>query len=427
MAANRYRVNPKRAALDKRWGVGGYKVQTIGKGKSRRYVVKPNDPNYRPGGAGTTTDTGTTTANDDPLGIKTYLDAYNKQIDTQETAHKAWAGDVRKWTESSLQNIYNAREAAANSYKESVKLNTVSPVGQNAPVVGSSSGSATGVADQYQQQSNARSTAQVEMDKAQSAIAALNADTLKLDQSGYVAAQLQNYDYWASQLPAQYNAKKQKYAESLTSAVLDLEGKKEIAQIGADARMYGAQQQLLGALAGVQGADNRALIGALTSLQNTQSNNQTRVNVANANNQSRQQIASANREVQWARIRQQRDAAAAKGGLDLRKFHNQQWAAFWNGTPVDDGAGGKAFYFTTPMGGQGPLRPGATPAGSDLLNSKDAKQQVLGAKMWMHTATSLLGMSQDQALKMLWGKMRGNPTQKKRVLSTAGYQLRTNN
>ena len=413
MAANTYRINPNRKTLDKRFGVGGYSVKVKGKGKQRRWIVS------RKAGAGGGNTTPTPPENKDPYGIAAAAKPIHEQIDRQSASHQQWGKDVRGFTEKSLQTIYNARQHTNNAYNERLKGIAVQAAGSNAPLVSGSGGGT--VSDPNQALSTARNTAQVEMDKAQQSLAALNTSLDEKTQQEYIASHLKGYDYWQSQLPAMYNEAKQKYTDKLTEAVMDLEGKKEVASIGADARMYSAQQQLMASLASTQGADNRALMQSITSMYGVDQNNATRVQTTGMNNDTQRDIQASREKISWAQLKQKATEASGKGSLDMKKFGQKTWLSFFNGTPVEYGdTGVELFINPNPPHN---LLEGATKAGSSLLRSTNVAQQVNGAKSWLNIATTQLGWSKKQAGQFLYNYIGGNKKRRGQVLRRAGIYL----
>lgn len=399
MADYTYRFNPDPEKLKAKYGEGYTVTQknvTTGKGKkkktSKRWVVTPPKA---PSLDNKPTD-------DDPLGIKKVVDAYNRKQDTASTAHQAYAGDVRKLLESSLQTIYNAREASNTAYQNRMRELAPPAVGQNAPTVGSASGAGAGgaVTDPNQSSSNALTAAQGDQARALQSLAALQGNTANLNRSDAIIGQLKNYDYYMSQIPSLYNEKKTKYETELTNAVLDIEGKKEIAQIGADARTYAAQQNLIGALAGVQGQNSRAVIQALTGMYNNDQDNETSVANTAANNATRERISANQISNQWrmnaARIQAAQQQAARKGAQSLRQFNVKQWRAFLEGKPGIDNLGVKLFD-----------APGAITPGRDLLKSSNVNNRIAGARQWLQIATKQLNMSPVNAMKFIESELGG--------------------
>lgn len=399
MADYTYRFNPDPEKLKSIYGEGYTVTQknvTTGKGKkkktSKRWVVTPPKA---PSLDNKPTD-------DDPLGIKKVVDAYNRKQDTASTAHQAYAGDVRKLLESSLQTIYNAREQTNTAYQNRLKEIQPPAVGQNAPTVGSASGAGAGgaVTDPNQSLSNAQTASQREQAAAQQSLAALTGRTNLLNNSDAMIAQLKNYDYYTSQIPALYNEKKTKYETELTNAVLDIEGKKEIAQIGADARTYAAQQNLIGALAGVQGQNSRAVIQALTGMYNNDQDNATSVQNTTANNNTRLRISNNQIANQWAmnsaRIQAAQRTAASKGAQSLRQFNVKQWQAFLQGKPGVDQDGLQSFSGT-----------GAITPGRELLKSGNVNNRIAAARQWLQIATKQLHMSPQNAMAFIESELGG--------------------
>lgn len=399
MADYTYRFNPDPEKLKSIYGEGytiAQKNVTTGKGKkkktSKRWVVTPpKAPSL-----------GNKPTDDDPLGIKKVVDAYNRKQDTASTAHQAYAGDVRKLLESSLQTIYNAREASNTAYQNRMRELAPPAVGQNAPTVGSASGAGAGgaVSDPNQSISNAQSVAQSEQARALQSLAALQGNTVNQNRLDAITGQLKNYDYYTSQIPALYNEKKTKYETELTNAVLDIEGKKDVAQIGADARTYAAQQNLIAALAGVQGQNSRAVIQALTGMYNNDQDNATSVQNTTANNNTRLTISKNQIANQWrmnaARIQAAQRTAASKGAQSLRQFNVKQWQAFLQGKPGQNEFGQKVFD-----------APGAITPGRDLLKSGNVNNRIAGARQWLIIATNQLGMSKANAMKFIEAELGG--------------------
>ncbi len=410
MADYTYRFNPDPAKLKSIYGEGytiAQKTVTTGKGKkkktSKRWVVTPPKAptlNQKP-------------TDDDPLGIKKVVDAFNKKQDAASASHQTWSKDVRSLLESSLGNIYNAREASDKAYQDRMRQLAPPAVGQNAPTVASASGAGAGgsVTDPNQAVSNAQTVAQSEQAKAMQSLAALQGSTNNANRLDFMTGQLKNYDYYSSQIPAMYNEAKTKYENSLTSAVMDLEGKKEIAQIGADARTYSAQQNLIASLAGVQGANSRAVIQALTSQYNNDQDNATAVETTTQTNNTRRQIAANQISNQWrmnaSRVAESRRKAQAAGGQKLREWQQKQFQAFMQGKAGRDDTGLEVF------GGAGTIPPAA-----DLFRG-NANQKVIGARQWLTIATKQLGMSRAQAVRYieaaLGGKKAAGPVLRRAV------------
>lgn len=399
MADYTYRFNPDPEKLKSIYGEGytvAQKTVTTGKGKkkktAKRWVVTPPKA---PSLDSKPTD-------DDPLGIKKTVDAYNKRQDTASAAHQAYAGDVRKLLESSLQSIYNSREQADTAYQNRLREIGAPQVGQNAPTVASASGGGAGgaVADPNQALSNAQSASQREQAQAIQSLAALTGRTNNLNRLDAITGQLKNYDYYTSQIPALYNEKKTKYETALTEAVMDIEGKKEIAQIGADARTYAAQQGLIGALAGVQGQNSRAVVQALSGMYNNDQDNQTSIQNTTQTNNTRRQISANQIANQWrmngARMQAARQQAAAKGAQAARQFNVKNWQAFLQGKAGVNEFGVKVFD-----------APGAITPGRDLLKSGNVNNRIAGARQWLIIATNQLGMSKPAAFKFIEAELGG--------------------
>jgi hypothetical protein len=414
MAANTYRAKPNETKLKERFP-GGYAVAAKGKGKNRRFVVTPKLGGA--GGPGTpTTPTTPTVDPNDPLGVMAAAKPQLDYLDKQSASHQSWAKDVRKLTESSLQNIYNAREAVNSAYTSRFQ-NAGSPTNGNAPVVGDSSGGT--VTDRNAAQTAANSQYAQNMDKAQVALAGLQGKTDNLNQLDYVTQNLKNYDYYTSQIPALYNEAKQKYTQSLTSAVMDLESKKEIAQIGADARNYGAEQRLIGTLATVQGADSRALTQGQVSMYNSDQRNQTSIQNTNSTNQSRERVAAMNQNTAFTRLRATLANQSSKNAQTRQVWIKKQADAYLAGKPVDIGNGQKLFL--DPITHK--LLPGATMAGSTLLASDNPNDIAQGVRGWLSMAVSQLYMSPTEALGFIGSSLPAtvlnNPTLKKQILGMA--------
>jgi hypothetical protein len=395
-----YRFNPDPEKLKKIYGEGytvAQKTVTTGKGKkkkkSNRWVVTPP---RAPSLTKPATD-------DDPLGIKKYTDAYNKKQDSRSTAHQGWAKDVRALLEGSLGNIYNARESSDKAYQDRMRQLAPPAVGQNAPAVASASGGGAGgqVVDPNQAVSNAQTVAQSEQAKAMQSLAALQGSTNNSNRLDFMTGQLKNYDYYSSQIPAIYNAAKTKYEEGLTSAVMDLESKKSIAQIGADARTYSAQQNLIASLAGVQGANSRAVVQALTGMYKTDQDNATDIQTTTQNNTTRRQISANQIAATWrlgsARLAQQQAQAAAKGGQKLREWQKKQFDAFMQGKAGRNAIGEETFSDKA----VGAITPGAS------LFAGNANQKVLGARQWLTIATKQLKMSKAEAVRFIEAALGG--------------------
>lgn len=425
MAKIRYRLNPNRKTLKKKYpqGFSVKLAQKPRKGKKGLWIVttKGRRPGGSQGQGGTTPPLPDPSAYD-PYGIKKATQYEYGRIDAQLKKHQQWAGDVRKLSESSLQNLYNAREASNTAYQERLKgLATTGQTNGNAPQVSGSGGTATQVTDPNAGQTNANNVALQQQAKAQQSLAALQGQTALANQTDYIAQHLKGYDYYTSQLPALYNEAKAKYTENLTNAIMDIEQKKEIANIQANASMYGAQQQLLGQLASVQGADNRALMQAVTQRYGVDQNNATRVEVANANNASREQIAAGNQKLKWAELRADAQDRISKGTLTARKWYQEVWSSWLKGTPVKHAASGTdQFVDPTGLGGN-ELLPGATTAGSDLLKSKNIRVQAQAVKNWMNIAVNQLGMSKRDAARYVYGYIP--PRNRKKVFRAAGVAL----
>ena len=181
---------------------------------------------------------------------------------------------------------------------------------------------------------------------------------------------------------------------------MDIEGKKEIAQIGADARTYAAQQGLIGALAGVQGQNSRAVVQALSGMYNNDQDNQTSIQNTTQTNNTRRQISANQIANQWrmngARMQAARQQAAAKGAQAARQFNVKNWQAFLQGKPGVNEFGVKVFD-----------APGSIKAGRDLLGSQNVQDRISGARQWLIIATNQLGMSKPAAFKFIEAELGG--------------------
>lgn len=425
MAKIRYRVKPNPKTLKKRHPQG-YTVklaQKPRKGKRGLWIVTPKSRRPAGGsGPGANTPPLPNPAEYDPYGIKKATQYEYGRIDAQLKKHQQWAGDVRKLTESSLQNLYNAREASNTALQERLKgMATTGQTNGNAPQVSGSGGTGgAAVTDPNQGQTNANNVALQQQDKAFRSLAALQGQTALANNTDYIAQHLKGFDYYTGQLPALYNEAKAKYTEQLTNAIMDIEQKKELANIQANASMYGAQQQLMGQLASVQGADNRALIQALSGQYAVDQNNATRIQTNTADNNTRRDIAAEQAKIDWAKIKSDAQSKISTGQLNTKKWHKQMWDAFLKGQPVVDPASGSEAYIH-PINGK--LLPGAVMAGSELLRSKDLRKQVNGAKTWLNIAVNQLGMNKKQAAQYLYASISGNRKHRGRVLRAAGVYL----
>ena len=345
-------------------------------------------------------------AANDPWGIKKYVTAYNERRDKDSAAHQAWAKDVRTGLEASLGRLYNIGEGINKQY--ATRIRELQPAGpSNAPDVASSSGSGA-VGDPNAEVTVAQSQAAKDMAGANAALAEMASASGQQSQKEWITGQLKNYDYMSSRIPAMYNEAKTKYEEGLMNAVLDIEGKKAIAQIGADATMYSSQNNLLASLASTQSGDQKALLQALGGMYNTDQNNQRAVQVANLNNASRERISAADNAAALKRVALQANSTG-------RKFQNEMWSNFWNGVAVDDGAGGKGFY----DGEDNPL-PGSIVAASDILKAPGRiNDKVTMVQSWLDLATTNLGMSPSQAAKWIENKIRGTKAQRNTIMRRA--------
>ncbi|NBU11687.1 MAG: hypothetical protein EB141_00935 [Verrucomicrobia bacterium] len=406
MADYTYRAKPTSEKLDANYGAGNWTIKKVGKKKNTRWVVTPKVKAPTEPSLG-----GTTAADDDPLGIKSALTQFNNRQDAYQKKHQDWAGDVRKWSEASLGTLYNAREAANNAYVERLRGIGAPVAGANAPVVGSTTG-ATPVADPNAAGTNALNQNAAAQAKANLGLAALRGNQDNQNQLDYVANQLKGFDYYAAQIPAIYNESKTKYENSLTSAVLDLQAKKEIAQVGADARTYAAEQNLIASLAATQGKNSTALINAISGIQQTESRNATNVQVAGINAKSRQAISQASINAAWNRQTRTLQAQAQKARQNgtQAKFFQTTWQSFLKGVPVKDPTTGVDSF----------NQPGSVPPAMSLL--QDPAKAPAAAARWLQIAKNQLGMSKKQAAAYILPYL-GNNAQAAKILTQAGRAI----
>ena len=407
MADYTYRVKPTDAKLIGDYGEGGYTVKKTGskKNENTRWVVTPKmRPPTEPslGGAAT----------DDPFGIKGVLASYNARQDLASQKHQSWAGDVRKWAEASQGTLYNAKEASNNAFVERMRGIGAPVVGANAPAVASSSGGAP-VADSNAAVTNALNTNSVAQSKANTGLAALSGNQNNLNQLDYVSGQLKGLDYYASQIPSIYNESKTKYENSLTSAVLDLQAKKEIAQIGADASTYGAEQNLIASLAATQGRGSAALIQAISGNQIASAGNASRETIAAAGNASRERVNMNTVSAAWNRQTRTLTAAAAKAKTNGTQaaLWKKTFESYMKGIPVKDPETGVDSY----------NQPGSVPAANQFLSSTKPGEAVAATVRWFQIATGRLGMSKKQAAQWIRPELGA---QSDRIMAEAGRQLR---
>lgn len=406
MADYTYRVKPTDAKLIGDYGEGGYTVKKTGskKNKNTRWVVTPKmRPPTQPslGGAAT----------DDPFGIKGALTSYNARQDLASQKHQSWAGDVRKWAEASQGTLYNAKEASNNAFVERMRGIGAPVVGANAPAVASSSGGAP-VADSNAAVTNALNANSVAQSKANTGLAALSGNQNNLNQLDYVSGQLKGLDYYASQIPSIYNESKTKYENQLTSAVLELQAKKEIAQIGADASTYGAEQNLIASLAATQGRGSAALIQAISGNQIASAGNASRETIATAGNASRERVANINSLAAWDRQTRTLKAAAAKAKTNgtQASLWQKTFRQYMEGVPVADPGTGFDSY----------TQPGAIAPASQFLTQGTPAQAVAGTVRWLRMGYGQLGMTKAQAAKYISAELGTNGRQ---ILAKAFQQL----
>jgi len=404
MADYSYRVKPTDAKLIGDYGEGGYTVKKTGskKNKNTRWVVTPKvRPPAEPslGGAAT----------DDPFGIKGALTSYNARQDLASQKHQSWAGDVRKFAEATQGTLYNAKEASNNAFVERMRGIGAPVVGANAPAVASSSGG-TPVADSNAAGTNALNANAVAQSKANTGLAALAGNQNNLNQLDYVSGQLKGLDYYASQIPSIYNESKTKYENQLTSAVLDLQAKKEIAQVGADARTYSAEQNLIASLAATQGRDSTALMQAISSNQIASAGNASRETVATAANASRERVSQNTVNAAWNRQSRTLAAASAKAKTNgtQAKFWQKTYQDYLKGIGIEDPGTGVKTY----------TQAGSVPPASVLLGNPATR--VAGTVKWFQIATGQLGMTPVQAAKYITSALG---TDARAVIKQAGAKM----
>ncbi len=404
MADYTYRVKPTDAKLISDYGEGGYTVKKTGskKNKNTRYVVTPKVRTPTQPSLGSA-------ATDDPFGIKGALTSYNARQDLASQKHQSWAGDVRKFAEASQGTLYNAKEASNNAFVERMRGIGAPVVGANAPAVASSSGG-TPVADSNSAVTNALNTNASAQSKANTGLAALAGNQSNLNQLDYVSGQLKGLDYYASQIPSIYNESKTKYENQLTSAVLDLQAKKEIAQIGADASTYGAEQNLIASLAATQGRGSAALIQAISGNQIASAGNASRETIAAAGNASRERVNMNTVSAAWNRQSRTLSAAAAKAKTNgtQAKFWQKTYQDYLKGIGIEDPETGVKTY----------TQPGSVPPASVLLSNPATR--VAGTVKWFQIATGQLGMTPVQAAKYITSALG---SEARAVIKQAGAQM----
>ena len=406
MADYTYRAKPKSDKLDANYGAGNWTLKKVGSKKNTRWVVTPKVKAPAEPSLATAA-----TADDDPLGIKSAVTQYNNRQDVFQKKHQDWVGDVRKWSEASLGTLYNAREGANNAYVERLRGIGAPVAGANAPLVGSTTG-ANAVADPNAAGTNALNQNAAAQAKANQGLAALRGNQDNQNQLDYVANQLKGFDYYASQIPALYNENKTKYENSLTSAILDLQAKKEIAQVGADARTYSAEQNLIASLAATQGKNSSALINAIAGIQQTESRNATNVQVAGINAKSRQAVSQASINAAWNRQTRTLQAGAQKARQNgtLAKFHQTTWQSFLKGVPVKDPTTGYDSFD----------QPGAVPPAMSMLQNPKTAPGVTAR--WLQIAKHQLKMSRKDAAAYILPYL-GNTAQAAKILTQAGRAI----
>lgn len=271
----------------------------------------------------------------DPYGVEKAITKYNERQNKDMAAHQAWSKEVGTGLENWLGSTSNIRSDLNQRYEQNAK-DLAAPVnlGSNAAQVGGSAGtvmnpnaatltSATGT---HAHQTNA-------MGK----LAEIQGTSAWLSGKDLSDAGMKEFKYKQSQIPKIYNDAKNKYESELREAVRDIEAKKELAMIQAEASMYGSQLGLLGSLAGDQANNQRALLGAQTDIRNT-----------DADNASRERIAMMNASLERWKAQFQ--------GKDGSKDFNEMWSSYYNGQFGEDAAGNKRIF---EVGGQGKLLDGA--------------------------------------------------------------------
>lgn len=264
----------------------------------------------------------------DPYGVEKAITKYNERQDKDKAAHQAWSKEVGAGLENWLGSTSNIRSDLNQRYEQNAK-DLAAPVnlGSNAAQVGGSAGtvmnpnaatltSATGT---HAHQTNALS----KLSEIQGTSAWLAGKDLS-------DAGMKEFKYKQSQIPKIYNDAKNKYESELREAVRDIEAKKELAMIQAEASMYGSQLGLLGSLSGDQAANQRELLKSQTDIRNT-----------DANNASDERIALMNNSLErWKAQFTNKDDPKSVGEL---------WSSFYNGQFGENDAGRKAFF----VGGEG--------------------------------------------------------------------------
>ena len=293
----------------------------------------------------------------DPYGVEKAIKKYNERQDADKKAHQEWSTAVGTGLENWLGSTNNIRSDLNQRYEQNAK-DLAAPVnlGSNAAQVGGSAGtvmnpnaatmtSATGT---HAHQTNAMS----KLSEIQGTSAWLSGKDLS-------DAGMKEFKYKQSQIPKIYNDAKNKYESELREAVRDIEAKKELAMIQAEASMYGSQLGLLGSLAGDQASNQRALLDSQTDIRN-----------ADANNASRERIAMMNNSLE-------RWKAQFSNKGDSTDF-NEMWSSYYNGQFGEDAAGNKRIF---DVGGQGQLLDGAWLGAKQLFSAGAENDQNIKAML----------------------------------------------
>jgi len=305
----------------------------------------------------------------DPYGVEDAIKTYNTRQDKDSAAHQAWSKEVSAGLENWLGTSQNIRGDLTQRYEKQAK-DLAAPTGltANAPTVGGSSGT---VLNPNQAATTASLNTHAGQTSALSKLSQLQGTSAWLNGEELANAGMKEFKYKQSQIPKIYNDAKNKYESELRKAVRDIEAKKELAMIQAQASMYGNELSLLGSLSGQQAQNQRALLDSQTGIYKTDQNNATKLELADRNN-----VAKASLErwkAQWKRL---------EGDPDRE---DKAWSSFLNGQQVEDPSTATDQFYA---GGDpaNDLLPGAWIGAKERFVSGNNGDQVNAGVEWLQSA-----------------------------------------
>lgn len=305
----------------------------------------------------------------DPYGVEDAITKYNTRQDKDSAAHQAWSKEVSSGLENWLGTSQNIRGDLTQRYEKQAK-DLAAPTGltANAPQVGGSAGT---VLNPNQAATTASLNTHAGQTSALSKLSQLQGSSAWLNGEELANAGMKEFKYKQSQIPKIYNDAKNKYESELRKAVRDIEAKKELAMIQAQASMYGNELSLLGSLSGQQAQNQRALLDSQTDIYKTDQNNATDIEIADRNNVAR---ASLERwKAQWKSL--QGDP----------KREDKAWSSFLNGQQVEDPSTATEQFYRGGEEGNG-LLPGAWIGAKEKFVNGSNQEQVMAGVQWLQSA-----------------------------------------